>query len=309
MPFTSKKTVVIIAGPTAVGKTRVAIQLAKHFKTEIISADSRQCFKELNIGVAKPSEEELREVKHHFIAYHSIQEEVTAVTFEQYALQKANKLFQQHDIVIMVGGTGLYIKAFCEGMDLIPNINPAIRQQVIKLYEQNGKTWLQAQLQEKDPLFSQTGEMQNPQRMMRALEVVESSGQSILSFRKGEKVKRDFNIIKIGLEVPKEDLHRNIHNRVNAMMEAGLPEEVKQLILFRKLKALQTVGYAELFNYFDGKLSIEKTAEQIKTATRQYAKRQLTWFKKDQEIKWFSPMQLKEMIECVESPSLEGRIE
>ena len=289
MPFTSKKTVVIIAGPTAVGKTRVAIQLAKHFKTEIISADSRQCFKELNIGVAKPSEEELREVKHHFIAYHSIQEEVTAVTFEQYALQKANKLFQQHDIVIMVGGTGLYIKAFCEGMDLIPNINPAIRQQVIKLYEQNGKTWLQAQLQEKDPLFSQTGEMQNPQRMMRALEVVESSGQSILSFRKGEKVKRDFNIIKIGLEVPKEDLHRNIHNRVNAMMEAGLPEEVKQLILFRKLKALQTVGYAELFNYFDGKLSIEKTAEQIKTATRQYAKRQLTWFKKDQEIKWCSP--------------------
>ena len=302
MPFTSKKTVVIIAGATAVGKTRVAIQLAKHFKTEIISADSRQCFKELNIGVAKPSEEELREVKHHFIAYHSIQEEVTAVTFEQYALQKANKLFQQHDIVIMVGGTGLYIKAFCEGMDLIPNINPAIRQQVIKLYEQNGKTWLQAQLQEKDPLFSQTGEMQNPQRMMRALEVVESSGQSILSFRKGEKVKRDFNIIKIGLEVPKEDLHRNIHNRVNAMMEAGLPEEVKQLILFRKLKALQTVGYAELFNYFDGKLSIEKTAEQINTATRQYAKRQLTWFKKDQEIKWFSPMQLKEMIECVESP-------
>ena len=302
MPFTSKKTVVIIAGPTAVGKTRVAIQLAKHFKTEIISADSRQCFKELNIGVAKPSEEELREVKHHFIAYHSIQEEVTAVTFEQYALQKANKLFQQHDIVIMVGGTGLYIKAFCEGMDLIPNINPAIRQQVIKLYEQNGKTWLQAQLQEKDPLFSQTGEMQNPQRMMRALEVVESSGQSILSFRKGEKVKRDFNIIKIGLEVPKEDLHRNIHNRVDAMMEAGLLEEVKQLIPFRKLKALQTVGYAELFNYFDGKLSIEKTAEQIKTATRQYAKRQLTWFKKDQEIKWFSPMQLKEMIECVESP-------
>jgi len=306
MSFTSNKTAVIIAGPTAVGKTRVAIQLAKHFQTEIISADSRQCFKELNIGVARPSEAELQEIKHHFIASHpiaagSIQEEVTAVAFEQFALKKMNELFQQHDYVIMVGGTGLYIKAFSEGMDLIPEINPAIRQQVIKSYEQKGITWLQEQLKEKDPLFSQTGEMQNPQRMMRALEVMESTRQSILAFQKGEKIERDFNIIKIGLELSKEELYRNIHSRVDAMMAAGLPEEVKQLMPFRKLNALQTVGYAELFDYLDGKLSLEKAVEQIKTSTRQYAKRQMTWFKKDKDIKWFSPLQVKGMIECVES--------
>jgi tRNA dimethylallyltransferase len=301
MASANNKTVVIIAGPTAVGKTTVAIQLAGHFQTEIISADSRQCFKELNIGVARPSEKELQEVKHHFIASHSVQEEVTAATFEQYALQKAKDLFQQHDIVIMVGGTGLYIKAFCEGLDTIPEINPAIRQQVIQSYEENGITWLQQQLQEKDPLFSQSGEMQNPQRMMRALEVVESTGQPILSFRKGEKAKRDFNIIKIGLELPKEELHRNINTRVDTMMEAGLPEEVKQLIPFRKLNALQTVGYTELFDYADGNTSVEKAIEKIKIATRQYAKRQMTWFRKDKEMKWFSPVQMKEMIELVES--------
>ena len=175
------KTVVIIAGPTAVGKTSVAIQLAKHFQTEIISADSRQCFKELDIGVARPSENELQEIKHHFITSHSVQQEVTAITFEQYALDKARELFEQHDMVIMVGGTGLYIKAFCDGMDVIPAIDPDIRKEVIQSYTINGIGWLQEQLQEKDPIFSHEGEMQNPQRMMRALEVVKSTGQSILS--------------------------------------------------------------------------------------------------------------------------------
>ena len=293
------KTVVIIAGPTAVGKTTVAIQLANHFQTEIISADSRQCFKELNIGVARPSQEELQQVPHHFIASHSIQEEVTTVTFEKFALQQANNLFQQHDIIIMVGGTGLYIKAFCEGLDMIPEIDPAIRQQVIQSYEENGIAWLQQQLQEKDIAFYTKGEMQNPQRMMRALEVVLSTGQSVLSFRKGEKTKRDFKIIKIGMELPKEGLHRNIHARVDAMMEAGLLDEVKQLTPFKNLNALQTVGYAELFDYLDEKISLGKAVEQIKTHTRQYAKRQMTWFKKDNEMQWFSPVQLKEMIELV----------
>jgi len=293
------KTVVIIAGPTAVGKTTVAIQLAKHFQTEIISADSRQCFKELNIGVARPSTEELQEIPHHFVASHSINEEVTAITFEQFALKKARELFQLHDIVIMVGGTGLYIKAFCEGLDMIPEIDPAIRQQVIQSYEASGISWLQQQLQEKDNAFYTTGEMQNPQRMMRALEVVLSTGQSVLSFRKGQKAIRDFNIIKIGLELPKEELHRNIHTRVDAMMKAGLLDEVKELIPFKDLNALQTVGYAELFDYLDGKISLEKAIEQIKTHTRQYAKRQITWFKKDAEIQWFSPVQVKEMIELL----------
>ena len=233
------------------GKTSLAIELAKHFQTEIISADSRQCFKELNIGVARPSVEELQQVPHHFINSHSIQEEVTAITFEQYALQKATALFKYHQVVVMVGGTGLYIKAFTDGLDLIPPINPAVRMEVIQSFEQHGVSWLQQQLQQKDPLYSEKGEMQNPQRMMRALEVVESTGQSVLSFRKGEKVKRDFSIIKIGVELPKEELHRNIHTRVDNMMKAGLQEEVKGLLSFRKLNALQTVGYAELFDWLD----------------------------------------------------------
>ena len=295
------KTVIIIAGPTAVGKTAVAIQLAQHFQTAIISADSRQCFAELNIGVARPSVAELQQVPHYFIASHSIHEEVTAVTFEQYALQKANDLFQTHDTIIMVGGTGLYIKAFCEGLDLIPGIDASIRQQVMQLYEEKGLTWLQQQLQEKDPLFAKEGEMQNPQRMMRALEVLESTGQSILSFRTGEKAKRDFKIIKIGLELPKEELHRNIATRVDNMIAAGLVEEVQGLTPFRNLNALQTVGYKELFDYLDGATSLEKAIEQIKTNTRQYAKRQMTWFKKDKTIAWFLPTQTAEILVQVSS--------
>ena len=295
MSAATNKTVIIISGPTAVGKTAVAIRLAKYFETEIISADSRQCFKELSIGVARPSEQELKEVPHHFIASHSVQEELTAATFEQFALQKINELFQVNDIVVMVGGTGLYIKAFCEGLDLIPEIDPAIRQEIVRSYEASGINWLQEQLEKKDPLFSQAGEMQNPQRMMRALEVVESTGQSILSFRKGEKVKRDFNIIKIGLELPKAELHSSIHMRVDNMMEAGLLEEVKRLVHFRNLNALQTVGYAEIVEYIDDNISLQKAMEQIKTHTRQYAKRQLTWFKKDKEFTWFHPSQVEKL--------------
>ena len=301
MTAAKNKTIIIIAGPTASGKTAVALQFAKYFNTDIISADSRQCFKELNIGVARPSAEELQQVKHHFIASHSIQEDVTAATFEEYALQKVNELFQQHDVVVMVGGTGLYIKAFCEGLDAIPAIDPAIRQQVINGYEKRGLSWLQEQLRQKDPLFYEKGEMQNPQRMMRALEVAEATGQSIFSFRKKEKVQRDFNILKAGLDIPKEQLHQHIHSRVDKMIAAGLVEEVRSLMPYRQLNALQTVGYAEIFGYLDGKISLEKAIEQIKTNTRQYAKRQLTWFRKDAAIQWFAPEQVEEMIEWINS--------
>jgi tRNA dimethylallyltransferase len=286
------KTVIVVAGPTAVGKTSVAIQIAQHFQTEIISADSRQCFKELNIGVARPSTEELQQVKHHFIASHSIHEEVTAATFEEYALQKAEELFKQHDSIVMVGGTGLYIKAFCEGLDKIPAIDPAIRENITEIYKEKGLEWLQKQVAEKDPAFYAEGEIQNPQRMMRALEVMEATGQSILSFRSGQKTKRDFNIIKIGLELPKEELHRNIHTRVDKMMETGLLKEIKSLLPYRHLNALQTVGYSELFNYLDGSINVDKAVEHIKTNTRQYAKRQMTWFKKDKEMNWFSPLEI-----------------
>ena len=293
------KTVIIIVGPTAVGKTTVAIELAKHFKTEIISADSRQCFKELNIGVARPSPEELKEVKHHFIASHSIKEDVNAVVFEKYALEKVKEIFKKHDVAVMVGGTGLYIKAFCEGLDDVPAIDPGIRRKIIIGYEQNGLPWLQDEVKKKDPEFYKKGEMQNPQRLMRALEVIESTGESILSFRKGEKQNRDFSTVKIGLELSKEELYRNINARVDKMMEAGLLDEVKRLLPYKNLNALQTVGYSELFEYLGGKIKLEEAVDSIKKSTRQYAKRQMTWFKKDKEIKWYPPSQINEILSQV----------
>lgn len=298
------KTVIIIAGPTAVGKTAVAITLAKHWGTQIISADSRQCFKELNIGVARPSLAELQEVPHHFIASHSIQEDVTAATFEGFALKKTVELFTKHNVVVMVGGTGLYIKAFCEGLDTIPAIDVTIRENIIKQYESGGLDWLQQQVQQKDPAYYAAGEIQNPQRMMRALEVVESTGQSILSFQKGEKVKRDFHIIKIGLELPKEELHRNINTIVEAMLAMGLMDEVRSLSAYRQLNALQTVGYAELFDHLDGETTLQQATDNIKTHTRQYAKRQMTWFKKDKEFLWFHPQELEKIKEHLEDALL-----
>jgi tRNA dimethylallyltransferase len=286
MALAKNKTVIIVAGPTASGKTSVAIELAKKFETEIISADSRQCFKELNIGVARPSEMELQTARHHFIASHSIHDPVNAGSFEQYALKKVNEIFQMHDVTIMVGGTGLYIKAFCEGMDEIPDVPAEIRRSIMMNYEKNGLEWLQRETQRKDPAFYERGEIQNPQRLMRALEVAESTGQSILKFRKGKKEERDFNILKIGLELPKEELQRNINTRTDKMIEAGLVEEVKRLVPYKHLNALQTVGYAEIFDYLDGKTLLKDAIELIKTNTRQYAKRQMTWFKKDKEINW-----------------------
>ncbi len=297
MAVAKQKKIIIITGPTAAGKTTAAIQLAEYFNTGIISADSRQCYKELNIGVARPSKEELKKVPHYFIASHSVQDEVTAGTFEQYALQKAKELFLRNDVVVMAGGTGLYIRAFCEGLDSIPPIDPAIRAKIIKEYEAGGLPWLQQCVREKDPDYFGAGEIQNPQRMMRALEVMEATGQSVLSFRKGAKTKRDFKIIKTGLLLPKTALDRNIDTRVSQMMEAGLLDEVRSLSPYRQLNALQTVGYSELFDHLDGKYTLDMAVEKIKTHTRQYAKRQLTWFNKDKEIQWFPPGDIQPFIE------------
>lgn len=283
------KTVIIIAGATATGKTAVAIELARHFKTEIISADSRQCYKELNTGVARPSAQELKKVAHYFIASHSIHDEVTAADFEKYALEKANELFATHDIIVLAGGTGLYIKAFCEGLDLIPEIDKEVRNKIIENYERSGIEWLQKEIQQKDPDFFEKGEIKNPQRMMRALEVIESTGESIFHFRKGKKAKRDFDIIKIGLGIPKDELHSRINKRVDKMMEAGLENEAKQLFPYKHLNALQTVGYKELFDHFENKISLDDAIGLIKKNTRQYAKRQMTWFKKDKEMYWVTP--------------------
>jgi len=280
------KTCIIIVGPTAVGKTAIAVQLAQHFSTQIISADSRQCFKELGIGVAKPSDEELQLVKHYFINSHSINEEVNAAVFEQYALDKVNKIFNDNDVAVMVGGTGLYVKAFCEGMDIIPAVDSEMRKGITIAYETNGIAWLQKQVDENDPLYFEKGEIKNPRRLMRALEIKLSTGKSILEFQTRQNKKRDFAIIKIGLELPKEQLYKNINHRVDAMVEAGLIEEAKELLPCQNLNALQTVGYKELFEYFNGENSLQQAIEKIKLDTRHYAKRQITWFKKDEAIKW-----------------------
>ncbi|MDE3236565.1 MAG: tRNA (adenosine(37)-N6)-dimethylallyltransferase MiaA [Bacteroidota bacterium] len=276
----------VITGPTAVGKTALSIALAKTLNTEIISADSRQCYKELNIGVAKPSAEELQDVHHYFINSHSIHEEVNAGTFEQYALQAANTIFQKNKVVVMVGGTGLYIKAFCEGIDVMPAIAKETRKHIVDAFESNGIEWLQNELKEKDPVFWQIAEQQNPHRLMRALEVLYETGKSITSFRRHQSVERPFNIIKIGLQLPKEQLHQRINHRVDIMMEMGLLKEVEGLYKFKYLNALQTVGYKELFDFLSSKCSLEQAVEQIKINTRQYAKRQVTWFKRDTSIDW-----------------------
>jgi tRNA dimethylallyltransferase len=285
----SKKTVIVIAGPTAVGKTSVAIDVANYFNTEIISADSRQCYKELNIGVARPSEDELSKAKHYFIASHSIHQKITAATFEEYALEKTREIFQKKNVLVMVGGTGLYIKAFCEGMDEIPEVPEVIRMEVNSLYQQNGLKWLQEQIEKLDPQFYSVGEIKNPHRLMRALEVFKATGKSILDFRKGVKEERDFDIVKIVLQLPKEELHRNIENRVDKMVEAGLVEEVRSFIPYQHLKALQTVGYKELFDYFNGSSSLTDAVALIKRNTKQYAKRQMTWFRKDEAYQWLQP--------------------
>lgn len=285
-------TIVIICGPTAVGKTAFAIQLAKALQTEIISADSRQCYKELNIGVAKPSDKELEEVPHWFVNSHSIHAEVNAGFFEQYALDAAAQIFRNHRIAVMVGGTGLYIKAFCEGMDDVAAVDPAIRQQVKADYEEKGLEFLQKQLAEKDPDFWNMAEQQNPQRLMRALEVFLSTGKSVLTFRTGIKKGRAFNIIKIGFELPRTLLNEQINCRVDKMMEEGLLAEAIRVYNYKFLNALQTVGYRELFDFIENKYSLTKAVEKIKINTRQYAKRQMTWFKKDNMIKWYNPHQL-----------------
>jgi tRNA dimethylallyltransferase len=283
------KTCIIISGPTAVGKTSVAVELASHFGTEIISADSRQCYKELNIGVAKPDESDLLKVKHHFISSHSIHESITAVEFEKYALNAIETIFENNDVAVLVGGTGLYIKAFCSGFDPIPPVAPEIRNAIIQQYELLGLDWLVEALTQKDADFSKSGEMKNPQRMMRALEVIESTGKSILSFQSQQKKVRNFKIVKLGLELPRPELYERINLRVDLMMQAGLLKEVESLVPHQKLNALQTVGYTELFDSLNGKYSLDEAVNLIKQNSRHYAKRQMTWFKKDESTTWVEP--------------------
>ena len=290
------KTVIIIAGPTAVGKTSVALKIASHFSTSIISADSRQCFRELNIGVAKPSMKQLNQVPHYFINSHSIHDNVNAGTFEQYALQAANEIFSSNDIAVMAGGTGLYIKAFTEGMDHIPEVPAAVRKQIANGYLKNGIEWLQSEIKKLDPENVQY-EIKNPQRLMRALEVLMFTGKPIKAYQHNIPVKRPFTVFKIAIGLEKQQLHANINHRTNKMIEAGLVEEARSLLQHRHLNALKTVGYTEIFEFLDGKATLLQAVEQINTNTRAYAKRQMTWFKKDREFDWYEPEQVEEIIE------------
>lgn len=286
------KTVIVVCGPTAVGKTAFSIQLAQHFKTEILSADSRQCYRELNIGVAKPTDNELALVPHHFINSHSIHNEVNAGVYEQFALQVADTIFKDHNVAVCTGGTGLYINAFCNGIDSLPQTPAAIRQQLTEQYKAQGLDWLQSEVQKKDLVFWQVAEQQNPHRLLRALEVLETTGNSITNYRTGSKTQRSFNIIKIGMELPRHTLNERIDQRVDNMLAEGLLEEVKSHLPMQHLNALQTVGYRELFDHFNGKLSLPQAIERIKINTRQYAKRQMTWFKKDTTISWFNAAEI-----------------
>ena len=284
-----KKTCILITGPTAVGKTALAIEIAEHFSTNIISADSRQCYRELNAGVAKPSQAELTAIRHYFIDSHSIHDDLSAADYETYALNAAGEIFGGNDIAVLTGGTGLYIKAFCEGLDEIPAIYEKVREDIIQDYNKKGLPFLQESIKKYDQVFYKSGDIQNPQRMIRALEVVLSTGKPISSYQSKQKKQRDFDIIKICLQLPREELYDRINQRVDQMFEAGLLEEVARLTSFKKYNALQTVGYKELFDHLDQKITLVQATELIKQHTRQYAKRQLTWFKKDMEYKYCEP--------------------
>ncbi len=280
------KTVIIISGPTASGKTELALEVAKHFKTAIISADSRQCFRELNIGVAKPSQAQLELIRHFFINSHSIHEQVNASVFETLSMQWCDEIFSKKDTVIMCGGTGLYIKAFCDGLDEIPVIDEGIRKNIIDNFNEQGFIWLREAVRNADSLFYSSGEIANPQRMMRALEVIQSTGRSILSFRNQQKKIMPFRILEFGIRVPRNELYHRIDARVDTMMQAGLLEEVNSLLPYQHLNALQTVGYSELFDYIKGKSTLEDGISKMKQNTRHYAKRQMTWLNKRQDLVW-----------------------
>ena len=282
------KELIVISGPTAVGKTSLAINLAKEINTEIISADSRQFYKELNIGVARPSQKELNSIKHHFIGHISIQDNYNAGEYEAEAIEKINSLFQKYDKLVITGGSGMYIDAITKGMDNLPNVDKSIREELNELFKDNGITPLQEELMEKDIEYYNIVDKQNHIRLIRALEIIRQTGKTFTSFRTNPKKERDFKIKKFVLIRDREELIQRINQRVDIMVGEGLIEEARELYPFRDLNALNTVGYKELFKYFDKKISLKEAIEEIKINTRKYAKRQVTWFRKDIDYRWLS---------------------
>ncbi|TAH03555.1 MAG: tRNA (adenosine(37)-N6)-dimethylallyltransferase MiaA [Sphingobacteriales bacterium] len=290
------KTLICIVGPTAIGKTALGIRVAQHFGTEIISADSRQFYKEISIGTAKPSQLELASVKHHFINSHSVTDVVSVGSFEKEALKVIDTLFKTHQTVVLVGGSGLYVKAVLEGFDELPTVNPDIRAQLNQELQDFGIIELQNQLSKADPVYYSQIDTQNPQRIIRALEVIRGTGNTFSSYQTNKKNKRDFNVIKIGLNTSRELLYNKINQRVDDMMFNGLLAEVTLAKPYQHLNALNTVGYHELFEYLDDKTTLENAVAAIKQNTRRFAKRQLTWFRRDEEVKWFEPEEVGEVL-------------
>lgn len=281
------KILIVIAGPTAVGKTDLAIGVAKKLKTEIISADSRQFFRELEIGTAKPSSAQLQEVRHHLVNSHSIAEEYDAARFANDALEIINNIFAHNDTVILCGGSGLYIKALCEGFDDIPPVDERIRMELTINYETHGLTWLQKCMAEEDAAYFAQIDQSNPHRLIRALEVKRGTGKSLSSFFSDRSKKHDFEILKIGLELPRDLLYERIDSRMDQMIQQGLFDEAKSLYPFKGHQALQTVGYQEIFDFLDGLYDRDEAVRLLKRNSRRYAKRQMTWFRKDTQIRWF----------------------
>jgi len=290
------KFLIVVLGPTAVGKTAFAIDLAREFETEIISADSRQFFREMNIGTAKPSVKELQQAKHHFINSLSIQDEYNVGMFERDALQTIDTIFKKKNIAIMAGGSGLYINAVCNGFDKMPEADSEIRRQLTHVYQEKGVEFLQNKLRELDEKYYHMIDLSNPHRLIRALEVCMVTGKKYSDLRKKEIKNRPFTAIKIGLFVEREQLYKKIDLRVDEMIQSGLLEEVKSLSDYKHLNALNTVGYKELFDHLEGQTDLQSAIERIKQHTRNFAKRQLTWFRKEKDIHWFTPIEKEKAV-------------
>jgi tRNA dimethylallyltransferase len=296
-----RKKLVVIAGPTAVGKTDVAIRLAQHFHTEVVSADARQIYKELGIGVAKPDADQLAQVPHHFISSHSIEDDYNAATYGAEALALIRKLFERHDEVILCGGSGLYIKAILEGFDDVPEVDKDLRAKITEDYNQKGLLWLQHEVKNRDPEYFEVVDRKNPHRLIRALEVSMSTGTKISDWRKQSKRQLEFDVVKIGLVLPMDELNRRIDSRMDQMIADGLFEEAARLYQRRDLQALQTVGYREIFAFMDHSYDKEEAIRLLKRNTRHYAKRQMTWFRKDLEFTWLGPDQWDEIVNVASS--------